>query len=167
MSRSRAPHYRILFYAGEDGAIDLARAKSSMGISQATLRKYITLLSREGLVEKRGGGVFLTPRGFKLLKTLKVVKEGGKAPPYVLTSPDTGLPIPLSFSTYKQLYAIIAEELAESRVVEYHLRNYMEGWLRSLGDEYLLDLVKEGKVKSVEDLKNYLEKILSVAEAEE
>lgn len=164
MTRVRAPHYRLLLYAGESGQLDLAQARSSMGISPATLRKYVSLLAKEGLVEKRDGSVYLTQLGFKLLKTLKALKEGSKAPAYVLTSPDTGTPVPLTFTSYTQLYAILAYGFVEDRVVEYHLKKYMEGWLKSLGDEYLLDLVKTGRVKSARDLREYLEKILRAAD---
>lgn len=163
MTRRSFAHYRILLYAGEDGSIDIPYLLGFLGLSRRTLNKYIAWLKREGLVEKKGDKVYLTPLGLKLARILRLVRNGATAPRYVLTDPATGTPLAVSFANYAQLYALLFIDLVDKQVVEYHLSNYMENWFRVLGDEYIVEIIRTGRVKTANDLKSYLEKILAVA----
>ncbi|MEM3346243.1 MAG: MarR family transcriptional regulator [Desulfurococcaceae archaeon] len=155
--------YRILLYADESGVIDIPRLQQFLELSRKTLNKYVARLAREGLVEKRGERVYLTSLGLKMVRTLRLIREGKTAPRYVLTDPSTGNPIPMFFSNHLQLYALLAYNFVDEQLLEHHLRNYMEAWFRDLGDEFMVELIKMGKIKSTYDLRNYLEKLLLVS----
>ncbi|MGC8982874.1 MAG: winged helix-turn-helix domain-containing protein [Desulfurococcaceae archaeon] len=163
MARKSIAHYKILLYAGEEGYVDFSRLQMLFDVSRRTLNKYISRLAREGLVERREERVYLTDAGRKLLNTLKILKEGKQAPSYVVTDPSTGQPLPLSFANYQQLYAVLAYGLADPAVIKHHIENYMESWFRAFGDELAADLIREGRVRTAEDLKKYLEKLLLIS----
>jgi len=69
--------------------------------------------------------------------------------------------VPLSFRDYRQLLAVIESGLAEPRILEEHMKKYLAKWVReALGDEYLAHMLERGQIKTLEDLKRYIEMIL-------
>ncbi|WP_440059536.1 winged helix-turn-helix domain-containing protein [Thermogladius sp. 4427co] len=161
-------YLRIIGLADENGFLDASRVQESLGLSSSSVRKYLRMLEKEGLVERVGGGFKLTEKGARLKKTLQLVKEKKVAEPYYVTEPETGRAIPLSFRDYRQLYAIIEYRLVDPEILEKHLRmGYIAQWARAaLGDEYLAYLIERGEVKNLIDLKNYLKNMLSIVDEE-
>ncbi|MCD6301825.1 MAG: MarR family transcriptional regulator, partial [Staphylothermus sp.] len=63
-----------------------------------------------------------------------------------------------------QLYAVLEYGLAPKDVLEEHLRRgYLVKWIKEvLGDEYFTKLYNEGKIKTLDELKNYIKNILKL-----
>lgn len=156
--------YLILLATDSDRKINIDNAAKLLNISTSTIKKYLNILVKDGYLDKREDGYYLTPLGEKLLNTIKSIKNGLQASsPYVLTDPNSGSPIPLIFKNYKQLLSIIENEFVDKNVLDYHFEKYMINWFKnSIGDEYLLELFNRGIVKNIDDLKNYLKQIMNL-----
>ncbi len=156
--------YLILLASSDDKKIDINKASELLKISASTVRKYLNLLVKEGFIEKREDGFYLTSLGEKFLKTIKSIKTDFQASsPYFITDLSTGVPIPLSFKNYKQLLCIIKNEFVDKNTLELHFKQYMINWIKnSLNDEFLLELTNRGLIKNIDDLKNYLENLISI-----
>jgi len=153
---------RLLEHLGESGST-IVELSSKTGLSFSTLRRYLRELENSGLVEKRGELFAPTEKGLLLGKTLRNLRSGRAAQPYIVTDPSTGQPVPLSFRDYRQLLALIEGGLADSRILEEHMKKYMAKWVReALGDEYLAYMLESGQIRTLEDLKRYIEMILDV-----
>jgi len=138
---------------------------SRTGLSHSTLRRYLRELERNGFIERKGELFVLTSTGLLLKKALQSLKSGRSPQPYIVTDPSTSQPLPLSFRNYRQLLAIIDYGLADRSVLEEHVRKYLAKWAReSLGDEYLAYMLENGLIKSLEDLRRYIEMILDALE---
>ncbi|WP_448577164.1 DeoR family transcriptional regulator [Thermosphaera sp.] len=155
--------YKLIMLADEKDVIDIENASQVLGVSPSTIRKYVQQLISEGIVEKTVDGKYvLTKLGVSIKKAVKM-STSKNIPSYVITDVSTGQPIPLSFNSYEQLYAIITYQLAPRDVLEHHLRNYLSEWVRSsIGDEVLAEKISRGEIATIEDLKKYLEFILSI-----
>lgn len=165
MNEVSSKRYLALLAAGEAGRLDLEKARSLLNVSLTTLKKYLSALVKEGYLERREDGYYVTTLGLKLANTIRNMKEGRDVSKYIVTDPSTGAPIPLSFSGYKQLLAIIEAGLAPREVVEFHFQRYLLQWAKnSLGDELLEELVNRGIVKTLDDLRKYLETMVEIRE---
>uniref|UniRef100_A0A7C2FC65 DeoR family transcriptional regulator n=1 Tax=Thermosphaera aggregans TaxID=54254 RepID=A0A7C2FC65_9CREN len=155
--------YKLIMLADEKDVIDIGDASQVLGVSPSTIRKYVQQLISEGIVEKTVDGKYvLTKLGVSIKKAVNM-STSKNIPSYVITDVSTGQPIPLSFNSYEQLYAIITYQLAPRDVLEHHLRNYLSEWVRSsIGDEVLAEKISRGEIATIEDLKKYLEFILSI-----
>lgn len=164
MFRENPVKYLILLSSTIDKKIDVENACKLTKVSVSTVKKYLSSLVKEGYLEKREDGYYLTTIGEKLLNVLKNIQIGFQAKsPYVITDPPSGSAIPLSFRNYKQLLSIIECEFIDRNIVEYHFEKYMIEWIKnSLGDEFLLDLINKGIVKNIDDLENYLKQIIEL-----
>jgi len=152
---------RLLEYLGEGGST-IGELSSKTGLSPSTVRKYLRELEKSGLVERRGELFAPTEKGLLLGKTLRNLRSGRAAQPYIVTDPSTGQPVPLSFRDYRQLLAVIDSGLTDSRILEEHVKRYLSKWVReALGDEYLAHMLESGQIKTLEDLKKYIEMILN------
>jgi len=152
---------RLLEYLVEAGST-IGELSSRTGLSPSTVRKYLRELERGGLVERRGELFAPTEKGLLLGKTLHNLRSRRAAQPYIVTDPSTDQPIPLSFRDYRQLLAVIESGLAEPRILEEHMKRYLAKWIReALGDEYLAHMLESGQIKTLEDLKKYIEMILN------
>jgi len=152
---------RLLEHLGESGST-IVELSSKTGLSLSTIRRYLRELEKSGLVEKRGELFAPTERGLLLRRTLQNLRSGRAAQPYIVTDPSTGHPVPLSFRDYRQLLALIEGGLAEPRILEEHMKRYLAKWVReALGDEYLAHMLERGQIKTLEDLKRYIEMVLN------
>ncbi len=159
-------HYKIILASNEKGIIDPKAISEKLGLSISTVRKYIKNLVNEGLIIYKDGVFELTEKGEALKKSLLKLRnkvEQGISP-YLVTDPDTGAPIPLSIKNYEQLYIVIEYGLAPRNVLEEHFRRgYLAKWIKEvLGDEYFTKLYSEGKIKTLDDLKNYIKNIIKL-----
>ncbi|QOR93902.1 MarR family transcriptional regulator [Thermosphaera chiliense] len=155
--------YRLITIADENNAIDIDKASQLLGVSTSTVKKYVQQLINEGFVEKTKEGKYVLTRLGVSIKKVMEISTSKNIPNYVITDVSTGQPIPLSFNNYEQLYAVITYQLAPREVLEHHLRNYLPEWVRSsIGDELLAEKISKGEINSIEDLKKYLEFILSI-----
>jgi predicted transcriptional regulator len=155
--------YKLITVADENNTIDIAKASQLLGVSPSTIRKYIQQLVSEGVVEKTGEGKYVLTRLGVSIKKVVNASTLKKTPSYVITETSTGQPVPLSFNSYEQLYAIITYQLAPRDILEHHLKNYLAEWVRSsIGDEMLAEKIVKGEIATIEDLKKYLEFILSI-----
>jgi len=153
---------RLLEHLGEAGST-IGELSSKTGLSPSTVRKYLRELENSELVEKRGELFAPTEKGLLLGKTLRNLRARRAAQPYIVTDPSTGQPVPLSFRDYRQLLAIIESGLVEARILEEHAKKYLAKWVReALGDEYLAHMLESGQIKTLEDLKKYIEMMLDV-----
>ncbi len=159
-------HYKIILASNEKGIMDPKAISEKLGLSISTVRKYIKNLVNEGLVIYRDGVFELTEKGEALKKSLLKLRnkvEQGISP-YLVTDPDTGVSIPLSIKNYEQLYVVIEYDLVPRNVLEEHFRRgYLAKWIKEvLGDEYFTKLYSEGKIKTLDDLKNYIKNIIKL-----
>ncbi|MFZ8791182.1 MAG: DeoR family transcriptional regulator [Thermosphaera aggregans] len=155
--------YKLITIADENNTIDIAKASQLLGVSPLTVRKYIQQLVSEGVVEKTGEGKYVLTRLGVSIKKVVSASTLKNTPRYVITDTSTGQPVSLSFNSYEQLYAIIAYQLAPRDILEHHLKNYLAEWVRSsIGDEILAEKIVKGEIATIEDLKKYLEFILSI-----
>jgi len=155
--------YKLITIADENNTIDIAKASQLLGVSPLTVRKYIQQLVSEGVVEKTGEGKYVLTRLGVSIKRVVSASTLKNTPRYVITDTSTGQPVSLSFNSYEQLYAIIAYQLAPRDILEHHLKNYLAEWVRSsIGDEILAEKIVKGEIATIEDLKKYLEFILSI-----
>jgi len=155
--------YKLITIADENNTIDIAKASQFLGVSPLTVRKYIQQLVSEGVVEKTGEGKYVLTRLGVSIKKVVSASTLKNTPRYVITDTSTGQPVSLSFNSYEQLYAIIAYQLAPRDILEHHLKNYLAEWVRSsIGDEILAEKIVKGEIATIEDLKKYLEFILSI-----
>lgn len=166
MNSKPMAHYRILLHVKAGEPIDARKLSDELRVSNATIKKYIARLAKEGLVEKREDGYYyLTEVGAKLSKTINNLLQGKSAAPYVVTDPTSGAPIPLTFSNLSQLYAVILYGLASESVLDHHIAMYLEQWLRSsLEEEYLADLIRQGRMRNSKDMLNALRKLFEIVE---
>jgi len=155
--------YKLITIADENNAIDIAKASQLLGVSLSTVRKYIQQLVSEGVVEKTREGKYVLTRLGVSIKKVVSASTLKNIPSYVITDTSTGQPVSLSFNNYEQIYAIIAYQLAPREILEHHLKNYLAEWVRSsIGDEILAEKIVKGEIATIEDLKKYLEFILSI-----
>ncbi|MEZ0394414.1 MAG: winged helix-turn-helix domain-containing protein [Desulfurococcaceae archaeon] len=162
------PYYKVVMYADESGVLSASAVREKMGIEASSLKKYLRALMREGLIERLEEDKYvLTDLGKALKRSLENLRGNIGAPKYVVTDPSSNREVPLQFSNYKQLLAIIENDLVDRRLLEQHLqRGYIAEWASSgLGDEFLRMLIRGGAIKSLDDLANYIRSILSVIEA--
>jgi len=149
----------------DEAGTTLEELSSRTGLSHSTLKRYLRELEKNGFIEKKDELFVLTNTGLLLKKTLQSLKSGRSPQPYIVTDPSSGQPLPLSFRNYRQLLAIIDYGLADKRVLEEHARKYLAKWAReSLGDVYLAYMLENGLIKSLEDLRRYIEMILDALE---
>ncbi len=159
-------HYKIILVSDEIGVIDPRTVSEKLGLSISTVKKYIKNLVNEGLIVYKDGVFKLTEKGEALKKSLlnlrKIMEQGTS--PYVVTDPSSGAPIPLSIKNYEQLYIVIEYELAPRPLLEEHFRRgYIAKWIKEvLGDEYFIKLYDEGRIKTLDDLKNYIKSIIKL-----
>mgnify|MGYP001772607839 FL=1 len=155
---------KLVEFIDEKG-VTIHELASRMGLSPRTIKRYLKELEEKGLVESRDGLYLLTPVGVKFKKALEVVKSRKEASPYIVTDPFSGNIVPLSFKNYRQLLAIIENELVDKKILDEHVRKYLIEWVKtSIGDEYLVYLLENNIVKNVDDLKEYLSMILKTIE---
>ncbi|MEM4451777.1 MAG: MarR family transcriptional regulator [Thermosphaera sp.] len=159
--------YKLLMLADEDNTIDVSKACRIFNASPSTVRKYLHQLISEGFVEKTADGRFvLSKLGISIRNFASADSSRDRIPNYVITDVETGQPIPLSFKSYEQLLSIINYELAPKQVLEEHLKKYMIEWIRnSMKDELLAEKIAKGEIRTVDDLKKYLEFILTLIES--
>ncbi len=159
-------HYKIILASNDKGIIDPKTISEKLGLSISTVRKYIKNLMNEGLLIYKDGVFKLTEKGEALKKSLLKLKDKAEQgiSSYLVTDPDTGAPIPLSIKNYEQLYVVIEYGLAPRNVLEGHFRRgYLAKWIKEvLGDEYFTKLYSEGKIKTIDDLKNYIKNIIKL-----
>jgi len=155
--------YKLITIADENNTIDIARASQLLGVSPSTVRKYIQQLVSEGVVEKTGEGKYVLTRLGVSIRRVVSASTLKNTPSYVITDTSTGQPVSLSFNSYEQLYAVITYQLAPRDILEHHLKNYLAEWVRSsIRDEILAEKIVKGEIATIEDLKKYLEFILSI-----
>jgi len=161
----KTAHYKLLLQLEKEELSPEALAKK-LGVHVNTIKKYLRLLEREGLVKIAGlDNYTLTEKGKLFLTSIKKIANANEHT-YVVTNPDTGEPIPLSFNNYKQLLIIYKYGLVTRDILEEHFkRGYITEWIKnSIGDEYLVKKIEEGEVKSLKDLIEYIEKIVNIVE---
>jgi len=84
---ARIARYRVLIYS-KNGLVDINEIASKLGVNSSTVRKYLKLLEKEGLVEKIETNTYrLTPRGLNYIEFIKKLSIKKEAPPYVVTDP--------------------------------------------------------------------------------
>ncbi len=162
----KTAHYKLLFYSKDD-VLNPVRLANVLKINVNTVKKYLRILWEEGFVKPHGVGEYMvTEKGKKLINSINNIRGRRDAPSYILTDPSTGQAIPLSIKNYKQLYAVIKYGLVPYNILLEHIRRgYLIEWLRnSIGDQYLADLMERGKIKSIEDLLKYLDKVIDLIE---
>lgn len=165
MNEISSKRYLALLAIEESGRLDFEKARSLLNVSPPTLKRYLSALVREGYLERREDGYYATSLGLKLASTIKSMAERKEVSKYIVTDPSTGAPIPLSFSSYKQLLAIIEAGLAPREVLESHFQKYLLQWAKNAaGDVLLEELVNRGIVKSLDDLRKYLEAMIAIQE---
>lgn len=162
---SKRAFYRIIFYSNENGEIDTEKIVEELGLQLNTVKKYLKILEKEGLVNKTGGNKYLlTIKGIKFKKSIEKLMSIRAAEPYIITNPSTGEPLKLMIRNYKQLYAVIEYELAPRSVLEEHLkRGYLSEWIKNvMGDEFLVEMINRGEIKTIDDLKIYLKEVIGL-----
>jgi len=159
-------HYKIVLASNENGIIDPKAVSEKLGLSISTVKKYIKNLENEGLIIYKDGVFKLTNKGEALKKSLLKLRNKAEQgiSPYLVTEPDTGVLIPLSIKNYEQLYVVIKYGLAPRNILEEHFRRgYLAKWIKEvLGDEYFAKLYSEGKIKTLDDLKNYIKNMIKL-----
>lgn len=161
----KTAHYKLLFYFNKEKTSPEMLAKK-VGVHINTVKKYLKFLEREGLVKTVGFNEYvLEEKGKLFITSIKKIIEKNKHA-YVVTDPDSGEAIPVSFKDYKQLFIIYKYELVPRNILEEHFKKgYIINWIKnSMGDEYLLKKIENGEIKNLKDLINYIEKIISVVE---
>ncbi|OYT40089.1 MAG: MarR family transcriptional regulator [Desulfurococcales archaeon ex4484_58] len=161
----KAAHYRLLFY-NDQGVLDPIKLSRQLGIHINTVKKYLRLLEREGFVKGTDYGDYrITDRGWRFIDSLKKVLTKKEKPPYILTDPSTGQPVPLSINNYEQLYIAVKHGLVSKEILDEHLRRgYLVEWFKNaLGDEFLVEKIRRGEIKGIDDLVKYLEKIIDLS----
>jgi len=161
---ARIARYRVLIYS-KNGLVDINEIASKLGVNSSTVRKYLKLLEKEGLVEKIETNTYrLTPRGLNYIEFIKKLSIKKEAPPYVVTDPVRGDPLQLKISSYEQLYTIIEYELVPREVIDEHIRRgFLAIWVKDgIGDQFLYELLTTGKITSSSELKKYLEGTISL-----
>ncbi|ADI32165.1 winged helix-turn-helix domain-containing protein [Staphylothermus hellenicus] len=157
--------YRIIFYSKENGELEPAKIARQLGLQLNTIRKYLKTLEKEGLVERINDKKYqLTSKGLKLKKSIERLSETKTPEPYIITNPSTGEPLQLIVRDYKQLYAVIEYGLAPRNILEEHLkRGYFIEWIKNVfNDDFLAELIEEGQITTIDDLKNYLKEIIGL-----
>jgi len=159
----KAAHYRVMLTA-EGDLINPEHAAEKLGVQVNTVKKYLRMLVKEGLVQVVEPGIYkLTDKGKLFLESINASRSGGSGVEYVVTDPSTGSPIPLKFRNYEQLLAIYRYNLAPVSVLEEHFRRgYVTAWVKSIGDRYLAKLIEDGVIKDFKSFIEYLEKIVDV-----
>jgi len=157
----KTAHYKLLFTA-ENNTINPEIAARKLNVQVNTVKKYLKALMDEGLIEPGGPGIYkLTDKGRMLLES--IVKTRKSSEKYIVTNPETGQPLLLTFSNYEQLLAIFRNNLAPVEVLEEHLRRgYLTAWIKSIGDHYLAELLEKGVIKDFKSLAEYLDKIVEI-----
>ncbi|AFK51523.1 regulatory protein, MarR [Thermogladius calderae 1633] len=161
-------HLKILLLSDENGYLDLGSVQQKLNLTMSSLRKYVRQLEKDGLVARSEKGLVLTEKGLKLKKTILNLKTKRDVPAYLITDPSTGQPVPVSFKSYAQLYALLAYDLVDKTLVDKHIaQGYLANWARdAVGDEYLASLIQSGGVKNSNDLLSYLKMILQLVAVE-
>ena len=155
--------YRVVTVFDKEETIESLSTKT--GLAKSSLKKYLVFLEKEGIVGKTLNKYWLTEKGRALKETLQKIMSGYEATPYVFTEPDTGAPIPLQVRNIKQLLVVLKYGLVEKKIAEEHFRRgYLVQWIRDgVGDKYLSMLISTGKVKNIDELIAYLDKIVKIA----
>ncbi len=152
--------YRLILLFKND-QVSVNDISKETGLSPSSVKKYLTILEKQGLVERKGGNIYvLTSRGRMYRGFLEKLKlEHKSETPYVFTDPSTGSPVPIEVRNYAQLYAVLKYELINRNAAEEHLRRgYLLEWIKNgLKDQYLAEKLEKGEIKSIEDLIRYLE----------
>ncbi|ABN70478.1 regulatory protein, MarR [Staphylothermus marinus F1] len=162
---SRRAFYRIILYSGENGELEPVKIAQQLGLQLNTVKKYLKTLEKEELVRRIDDKRYqLTSKGLKLKKSIERLKEIKTPEPYIITNPSTGEPLQLTVRDYKQLYAVIEYGLAPRNILEEHLkRGYFLEWIKNVfNDEFLVELINEGRITTIDDLKNYLKEIIGL-----
>ncbi len=152
--------YRLILLFRND-QLSVNDVSRETGLLASSVKKYLTILEKQGLVERKGSNIYvLTSRGKMFRDFLEKIKPEYRAgAPYIFTDPSTGTPIPLEVRNYAQLYAVLKYELIEKSIAEEHLRRgYLLEWIKNgLKDQHLAEKLERGELKSIEDLIKYLE----------
>lgn len=162
----RVSHYKLLFL-NENGVLKLDNIATKLGVSLNTVKKYVRMLGKEGLVEKIDENTFrLTNLGSLFVKSVRNILERKSVPSYVVTDPVKGEPLQLKLSSYKQLYAILEFNLAPQEIINEHIRRgFLQNWVKDgVGDEYLYELMRSNVVNDSTKLLNYLREVIKVTE---
>jgi len=159
----KTAHYRLLIYA-DKGVLRCESLAKKLGISVNTVKKYLRLLEREGMIKASGIDAYvLTNRGMLLLKSLKNI-AGATPPPYRVVDPISGELIPITIKNYLQLYVVIKYGLIPEDAVNAYIKSgdLIKWFEQHVGDLYLAEEVKKGRIKSARDLVEYLEKVINL-----
>ena len=155
--------YKVLTVA-EEGVIRVPEVAVKLGLKSSTLHKYLRILEKERLVEKIDTNTYrVTELGMSFVNSLLKARETSVSR-YIVTDLGSNQVIPLSFGNYLQLYVIVKYDILPREILEEHFkRGYISMWIKNaIGDIYLYDLIEKGLIRSIDDLLNYIEKILSV-----
>ena len=148
-----------------EGEVTFDELSELVGLSKSTLRKYVRELLEEGLVIEVSRGVYaLTDKGKRVKESLKsVLAEVSEEKAYVLTDPNTGVPVPLKIKSLKQLYVVIKYGLVPEGVLKEHLRRgYVSEWVKNvLGDE---ELAKRLSTEKLSEVVKTLEELIGLTE---
>ncbi|MET1160205.1 MAG: winged helix-turn-helix domain-containing protein [Thermoprotei archaeon] len=160
----KTAHLRLLLHASEKGILRGEVLAYKLGVHVNTIRKYLKLLEKEGMIVPSGIDEYsLTEKGKKFLESLKKV-AAQKPKPHIVVNPTTGEKIPLVISNYEQLYAVLKYGLIPREVIEEYIRRgLLAKWIREeVGDEYLAELLETGSISKPEELLEYLDKVINL-----
>jgi predicted transcriptional regulator len=164
---SRRAFYKVILYSSDKGELFINDIAQKLNVQPNTIRKYLKILEKEGLVKPLGIDKYvLTEKGLKFKNSLYKIAETISVEPYVVTDPSTNKPLIIQIRNYKQLLAIIEYELAPLSILEEHLkRSYIAQWAENaVKDEYLVEAIRNGEIKSINDLREYLRDVVRLIE---
>lgn len=148
-----------------EGEVKYDELSELVGLSKSTLRRYLRELLEEGLVIEVSKGTYvLTDKGRRVKESLKsVLTEVSDDKAYVVTDPNTGVPVPLKIRSLKHLYVIIKYGLVPEGVLKEHLkRGYVSEWVKNvLGNE---ELAKKLITEELSEVVKALEELISLTE---
>lgn len=156
-----------MLFLNDNGFLKLDVVANKLGVSLNTVKKYVRMLVKDGLVEKVDENTFkLTNLGSIFVNSIRNVMERKNIPNYVVTDPVKGEPIQLKLSSYKQLYAVLEYRLAPQEVIDEHIkRGFLQNWVKDgIGDGYLYELMKNNVINDSSKLLNYLKEVIKVIE---
>ncbi len=150
---------RILEILAEKKEADVQTIATSIGLRSSTVRKYLTELERNGLVERIGATARITEKALQLLRGGEkepgreelALEESVPKPSEQLIEPFyffvRGSVVPLRIRNKRQLAAAIVYGLVEPEELSYVLRTgYLTTWLRyAIREEELARKLEELK----------------------